>query len=111
MPSTFTLVVFLFVIVGVLAVVLFRRSLLAKALAIFLVTYPLGLWALITTFLLYQDGLAHIISRRNSDVVLLSSNPAYGKASILFHAALGIFLLGAGTYFGIRRFLEWRDAA
>jgi len=108
--KTFTLVAFLFVLAGILAIVLFRRSLLAKAIGILLIMYPLGLWVLATTYVLYQKGYAHTISRHD-DVVLLSSNPVYGKASIVLHTATGIFLLGAGTYFTIRRFREWRDAA
>ena len=110
MSDNFLLVVAVFVSAGILSVLLFKRSLLAKAVGIFLISYPLGLWALSYTYTLYQHGMAPTISRHNT-TVLLSSDPTYGKVSIVFHFCLGLFMLAAGTYFGIRRLREWRNAA
>lgn len=110
MSDHFVLIVAVFVCGGILATLLFRRSLLAKAIGIFLITYPLGIWALLLTYSLYQQDMAPTISRHNT-AVLLSSNPTYGKVSLVFHLALGLFMLCAGTYFGIRRLRDWHNAA
>jgi len=110
MSNHFLLIVFLLILTGVLAVAIFKRSLLAKAIAIFLISFPVGTWALLSTYVLAQHGYAPTISRHNT-VFLIASNSAYGKTSIFFHLALGLFVLGAGTYFGIRRLREWRNAA
>lgn len=95
-------------VVSISVGLVFRRSLLAKALMIVLICYPLGVFALVLTHDLYNQGRAPAISRHNTSIAL-DRHPIYGNLSLVLHALAGGFLILGGTYFAVKRFREWRN--
>lgn len=108
MSKQFILIIAVFILASILTGLIFRRSLLAKAAAIILLCYPLGVFALVMTYDLYVRGMAPTISRHNTSIVL-EQQPIYGNLSLIFHLVTGVFLIVGGTYFATKRFREWRS--
>jgi hypothetical protein len=59
-----------------------------------------GIWFLTSTYELYLEGKAHTISRHYQTISKMS-NPSGFDSAVLFHIALGAFLLIIGIVFMI----------
>jgi hypothetical protein len=110
MSKQFILVIASLLLASIVVGLMFRRSLLAKAIAIVLLCYPLGIYALVMTYDFYTRGRSPTISRHNTSVALVSY-PTYGNFSLILHTLAGIFLIVGGTYFAAKYLRQWRSNA